>query len=276
MKQKLHFISGLPRSGSTLLAALLRQNPRFHANMSGPLGALFQSNIGLMSAGTEISVLVTEDQKRAILKGLFTSFYESMDKEVIFDTNRIWCSRLPAILTLFPDAKVICTVRSVAWIMDSIERLIRANPFENTRLFADDLERNTTYSRVETLALRNRLVGFAWTALKEAFYGEQADKLLIVEYDLLAKAPDKVLPLIYQFIGEPLFEHDFDNVTFDAAEFDALLGVRGLHKVNRKVQSVSRRTILPPDLFERYSNMEFWRDHTASKANVISTKPAVP
>ncbi|MBU0835751.1 MAG: sulfotransferase, partial [Gammaproteobacteria bacterium] len=26
-----HFISGLPRSGSTLLAALLRQNPRFHA-----------------------------------------------------------------------------------------------------------------------------------------------------------------------------------------------------------------------------------------------------
>ena len=28
---KLHFISGLPRSGSTLLAGLLRQNPRFAA-----------------------------------------------------------------------------------------------------------------------------------------------------------------------------------------------------------------------------------------------------
>jgi len=26
-----HFISGLPRSGSTLLAAILRQNLRFHA-----------------------------------------------------------------------------------------------------------------------------------------------------------------------------------------------------------------------------------------------------
>jgi sulfotransferase len=33
----IHFISGLPRSGSTLLAALLRQNPRFEAGMSGPL-----------------------------------------------------------------------------------------------------------------------------------------------------------------------------------------------------------------------------------------------
>jgi sulfotransferase len=29
MRNRFHFISGLPRSGSTLLAALLRQNPRF-------------------------------------------------------------------------------------------------------------------------------------------------------------------------------------------------------------------------------------------------------
>jgi hypothetical protein len=27
--RRLHFISGLPRSGSTLLSAILRQNPRF-------------------------------------------------------------------------------------------------------------------------------------------------------------------------------------------------------------------------------------------------------
>ena len=32
---RLHFISGLPRSGSTLLAGLLRQNPRFSAAMPG-------------------------------------------------------------------------------------------------------------------------------------------------------------------------------------------------------------------------------------------------
>jgi hypothetical protein len=30
MQDGTHFISGLPRSGSTLLAAILRQNPRFH------------------------------------------------------------------------------------------------------------------------------------------------------------------------------------------------------------------------------------------------------
>ena len=34
---KVHLISGLPRSGSTLLAGLLRQNPQFHAGMTSPV-----------------------------------------------------------------------------------------------------------------------------------------------------------------------------------------------------------------------------------------------
>lgn len=81
--------------------------------------------------------------------------------------------------------------------------LFRANPFDNTKLFTDANERNTIYSRVETLAQRNRLVGFSWSALKEAFYGEQADSLLLIDYDLLLQSPEKVLRLVYQFIGEP-------------------------------------------------------------------------
>ena len=47
---KLHFISGLPRSGSTLLAGILRQNPRFHAAMTGPVGALFGAMLNAMGA----------------------------------------------------------------------------------------------------------------------------------------------------------------------------------------------------------------------------------
>ncbi|WP_442939260.1 sulfotransferase [Nostoc sp.] len=43
MIPKIHFISGLPRSGSTLLGALLRQNPRFHASMSSRYIKLIQS-----------------------------------------------------------------------------------------------------------------------------------------------------------------------------------------------------------------------------------------
>jgi len=268
-----HFISGLPRSGSTLLSAILLQNPRFHAGMTSPVGALFSGVLEQCSAGSEFGAVIDTDLRRRLLRGLFDSFYaDKADKPVVFDTNRLWSSRLPAISDLFPQAKVIACVRNVAWVMDSIERLYRANPFENTKLFGDAVERNTVYSRCETLAQRNRLVGFAWAALKEAYYGEHADSLLIVDYDLLSQAPDRVMRLVYDFIGEPWFEHDFNNLAYDAPEFDQALGLSGLHKVKPKVELQSRRTILPPDLFKQYAELSFWLDGSASAANVIRMK----
>jgi sulfotransferase len=267
---KYHFISGLPRAGSTLLAALLRQNPRCHAGMTSPVAALFTGMLNQFSAGSEFAAMIDIRLRRRLLRSLFDTFYaEGPQREVIFDTSRAWCARMPAVLDLFPDAKVIACVRNVAWVMDSIERLYRANPYENTKLFNDESERSTVFSRVETLAQRNRLVGYAWSALKEAYYGEHASSLLLIEYELLSQAPEKCLRLVYDFIGEPWFEHDFDNVHYDAPEFDQALGLSGLHKVRPKVAAVARRTLLPPDLFEQYAALSFWQNSAGSGANVI-------
>ena len=268
-----HFISGLPRSGSTLLSAILRQNPRFHTDISSPVSTFFSSLLNCVSAGSEFGPVVTPAQRRAVMRGLFDNYYQDCaGKEVVFDTNRMWCAKMPALMALFPRAKVIACVRDVAWVMDSLERKYRADPFENTKLFNDDIERNTVFSRVDTLGQRNRLVGYSWSALKEAFYSEQAASLLVVEYDLLAQSPEKVLPLIYQFIGEPYFEHSFGNLKFDTPEFDANLGLPGMHKVREKVSFQPRTTILPPDLFANYTNMNFWKDTANSRANVIAVQ----
>jgi len=238
MSQRLHFISGLPRSGSTLLAALLAQNPRVHAAMTSPLGSLFGAMLNAMSAGNEYAAFLSAEQKRDVLDGMFQGYLKRYaDKDLIFDTNRFWCAKLPALATLFPDAKLICCVRNVAWIMDSFERALRRNPLELSNLFNDETERNTVYSRVDTLGQRNRIVGFAWSALKEAFYGDEADRLLLVEYELLAQKPQRTLELVYQFLGEEPFQHDVDNVEYQADSFDARLGTPGLHSVSGRSNS---------------------------------------
>src|SRR5580693_5415515 len=103
----IHFISGLPRSGSTLLAAILRQNPRFHAGMTSPVGAMYMALEGAMSRRSEAAVFIEDDQRRHVLSGLFTSYYHAIHKEkLVFDTNRAWCTKLPALTQLFPDAKI--------------------------------------------------------------------------------------------------------------------------------------------------------------------------
>jgi sulfotransferase len=149
--------SGLPRSGSTLLSAILRQNPALHAGMTGPMGSLVSALLREMSSANETAVFIEESQREMILRGLFDSFYHAMHpSQTVFDTNRLWCAKLHVIAGLFPEAKVICYVRHIPWIIDSVERLIRRNRWELSKIFNYDAG-GMVYSRAEGL-----LAATAW------------------------------------------------------------------------------------------------------------------
>jgi sulfotransferase len=70
MRRQFHFISGLPRSGSTMTSAILRQNPRFNAGMSSPIAGLFDGMISQVSAGSELASMVSNEQRARLLRGL--------------------------------------------------------------------------------------------------------------------------------------------------------------------------------------------------------------
>ncbi|MBS0268470.1 MAG: sulfotransferase [Proteobacteria bacterium] len=145
MAGTVHFISGLPRSGSTLLAAILRQNPRFHAAMTSPVALLFAALQHKMSGATEFSLFFDDERRAAILKNVFKAYYERLPPDgVIFDTNRTWAARASLLAGLYPDCRIICCVRDVGWIMDPapIWR-IRRIEFSN-RPQSDGLQRNAS------------------------------------------------------------------------------------------------------------------------------------
>jgi sulfotransferase len=103
--------------------------------------------------------------------------------------------------------------------------------------------------------------GIVWApyvGIKQALAGPEKDQLFILEYNDLTKNPEQTIRALYQFIGEPYFEHDYDNVEGSWDEYDMEIGIK-LHTVRRKVQYVEREHILPPDILEKYRNMEVWR-----------------
>ena len=262
MQNGIHFISGLPRAGSTLLAALLRQNPFFHAGMTSPVGGLFNVLLREMSQGSESAVFIDDSQRERLLRGCFDAYYADIHPvQLVFDTNRQWTTKLPALTALFPKAKIISCVRNPAWVIDSIERLIRRNYLEPSKIFSFD-PGGTVYSRASGLGAPDGMLGFAWNALREAVYGEQNNRLLLVRYETLTANPRGALAAIYQFIGQPLFAHDPAHIEpcYDMIEFDLRLGTPGLHSVGASVRPVARDTILPPDLFSRFEADAFWQD----------------
>jgi len=260
MQHGLHFISGLPRSGSTLLSALLRQNPHIHAAMTSPVGSLVQTMLRGMSQENEGGIFIDDDQRRRVLLAAVDAFYADIHPtRLVIDTNRLWCAKMPTIAALWPSAKVIACVRNIGWCLDSVERQTRRNPLQPSGIFAFD-PGGTVYSRAEGLMSGTGMIGFALNALREAVFDVHRDRLLLLRYETLTSDPEKAMTAVYDFLGLPAFVHDFETIEpdYDAMMFDARIGSPGLHKVGPRVAAIRRETVLPPDLFARYSADPFW------------------
>jgi sulfotransferase len=143
--------------------------------------------------------------------------------------------------------------------MDSFERLTRKNALQPSGIFRFDAG-GTVYSRFSGLTGSDGAIGAAFDSLREAFYSEQSANLMLLTYNTLTQEPARALAAVYDFIGEPAFAHDFNNVDYEAEAFDLKLGAPGLHRVGRVVRAQERSTILPPDLFARLEPDSFWKD----------------
>ncbi|WP_404611877.1 hypothetical protein [Rhodanobacter hydrolyticus] len=140
---------------------------------------------------------------------------------------------------LFQHGRGIACVRHVSWIIDSIERLIRKDAFKPSSIF-NYVPGGTVYSRVEGLANGEGMVGCAYNGLKEAFYGDEASKLMLLRYETPTSDPARAIASIYDFIGEPACKHGFDDISYHADEFDLRAGIACRAQRNRCTRAHQR------------------------------------
>jgi sulfotransferase len=254
-----HFISGLPRSGSTMLSSILKQNPKFHAGVSSNLIALIRTCYEQMNQHSEFRTSKSEQIQKQILMGIFQNYYEDQPQPVVFDTNRLWCNMMYLTSELFPDSKFLICVRDILSIMNSFERMRNQNPLKISTVFPANVDLNV-YTRVRSLMEEGGVIGSPLQALKTAYCSEFRHKLFLIEYDEMCANPEGMMRAIYNLLGEPYFAHDFDNIEDAHDEYDAALNMPNLHKVRKQLKPQHRLTTLPPDIQDTYRNLEFWRE----------------
>lgn len=258
MPRQYHFISGLPRSGSTLLSTLLRQNPRFHASVTSPLYAMTDRMIDAMGADKKYASFFDDTRRARVLRGVFDSFYEDNPAEVIFDTNRLWTGNIALVAQLFPQARIVCCVRDVFRIIDSFERIVRKNPLQYNSLYNFHNE-PSIYGRVQSLMnVRDGVIGGPHSALRSAWFTEFASRLILVRFESLTNKPGETLDKLYALLGEPGFAHDIAGVEGDEPEYDMRIGLPGLHRIRKGVSQGDQPLTIPTDIYQTYAKSDFW------------------
>lgn len=249
----MHFLSGLPRSGSTVLAAILNQNPLIHVTPTSGL-------IGLMGAVAEkwdrdqtIHVQGrNDDDMIRMLRGVMNAKNELIDRPIIIDKNRGW--PMPPIMrtmtkVLNQSPKIIATVRSIPDCIASFVRVV--NP-----------------PNKEQFLLESHLINVVKNAYITLREGMREDPMAfcIVEYDDLLADPRKQLNRIHKFLNIELFNYDFDCIegSVVAEKDDEIWGIKGLHDIKPKLERQHQQTAeeVLGHRFHEFNQVRFWRGET--------------
>lgn len=253
-----YFISGLPRSGSTLLSSILKQNVQFDAGISSPLYYMAK-NFRDVITNSEYNHSVDDEKRKKVLHGIFDSYYYDANKSTIFDTNREWTKETSLLKQLFPYTKILSPVRDIVSILNSFEVIFSKNPFHTNTMLRNNI---SVFARCDELIDSERgVVSRPWMGLREAYFSNP-DMIKFVEYEKLCKNPEETMRSIYEFLEKPYYQHDFENVEYSDEIFDQQCNLKNLHTVRRKLEYSSPRCVLPPEIVRKYSemNMEFWKN----------------
>jgi sulfotransferase len=98
---------------------------------------------------------------------------------------------------------------------------------------------------------------------------QRASQMITVRYESLVRDPEAVMYRLYAKLHEERFPHDFNNVEYDEPDYDAQIGLPGLHRVRPKVEYKDRITCLSPDFFTKHKDVNFWASPKLNRRNVI-------
>lgn len=264
--KKYCFLSGLPRSGSTLLANILAQNPRFHASAtSGILDVIF----GVRNHWDQLAPFqamidrkACEAAKRRVLRAILDAYYADDSRPVVFDKSRSWLAHLElAEAVLGCKARVLVPVRDLREILASFERLWRVAAA--TRQIPQEsqfyVEFQTIEGRCAVWARGDQPLGLACNRVRDALVRGFRDRLHFVPYEALTADPATTMAQIYEFLDEEPFAHDFEHVAQVTHEDDRAYGFPDLHNIRTRVEpALPHWPRVLGEAAAPYANVRFW------------------
>lgn len=236
-----YFLNGMPRSGSTLIANMLNQNPRFWATpTSGLCPLLLQTNAAWNSI-SELRASASVSDKLNTLRGMIRGFHSlPPEREVVFDKSRGWVCAFELLESILGNPpKIIVTYRDIPSILASCEKLFRrelANPASTARWGAN---METIEGRLAHWTSADQLVGGAYNRIRDCVARGHRKHMHFVGFEDLTIWPEETMKRVYEFLEITWFPgHDFSNVEQTTSERDSEHGFIDLHTIRPKVEKV--------------------------------------
>lgn len=232
-------LTGLPRSGSTLLMSILSQNENFYVSADSSLSSLIIKSKNFLFEETRSSQIPYKKLNECVInycRNGAQSWKSTLDREkILLDKSRVWCQNFDFMYHIFPNMKSLVMVRDLKGICNSFEKRHNTSLVIDREEFQYNFTDDNSIKRIDHIFdlwfFRESLI-----TIKDMIDSNKSyqNNVFFIKYEELVTNPENTLNQIYDFLELDYYNHNFENITSFPGN-DNIYQPYGCHEVRSKI-----------------------------------------
>ena len=256
--KQLFFLVALPRSGNTLFASIMNQNPEIAATPNSITLEIMKDLFLLKNTDVFLNY---PDHKSLdnVLDCVYDVYYKDWPQRIIIDRGPVMT---PGNLELVKKHykrpfKCVVLLRDLMDVLASYMQWYT----ENSDAFPNRFNLNSDEEKLSMIMNKDGAVAKDLEAIKNAY--NYPDICHFVKYNDMVTNPKQEFRKIYKFLDEPYFDHRFDNVdqiNVNGLSYDDRIVGSNMHKLfDGPVRKVYNPYIekIPERIKKKYGHIKF-------------------
>jgi sulfotransferase len=255
--KQLFFLVAQPRSGNTLFASIMNQNPEI-ACTPNSITLEIMKDLFLLKQTDVFQNYPDHRSLDNVLDVVYDTYYKDWPQRIIIDRGPVMTPGNFALMQKHfkQPFKCIVILRDLMDVLASYMQWYTENPdaFPNRFNCKNDEE------KLSMLLNKDGAIAKDLEAIKNAF--NYSDICHFVKYDDLVAQPEQEIRKVYQFMELPYFNHKFEDlqqVEVNGMKYDDTIVGKNMHNIRSVVKKVNNPYIdkIPERIRQKYGHIRF-------------------
>ena len=255
--KKLFFLIAMPRSGNTLFASIMNQNPKIVCTANS-ITLEIMKDLFLLK---ETDVFQNYPDHRSldnVLDVVYDIYYKDWPQRIIIDRGPVTTPGNFALMKKHfkRPFKCIVLLRDLMDVLASYMKWYTKNPdaFPNKYNCKNDDE------KLSMIMNKDGAVAKDLQAIKNSY--NYPEMCLYIKYNDLVSQPEQEIKKIYDFIGEPYFNHNFKDlkqININGIGYNDTVVGKNMHTIRTEIKKEYNSYInkIPERIRQKYEHIKF-------------------
>jgi sulfotransferase len=248
----------LPRSGNTLFASLINQNPNL-ACTANSITLEIMKDLFLLKQTDVFQNFPDHRSMNNVMDSVYDLYYKDWPQQYIIDRGPVMTPGNFAVMQQHFKQPIKCII---IWrdLMDVLASYIKW--FENEpTAFPNKYGKNTIEEKLMMLMNKDGAVAKELIAIENALKPENKHMSHIVRYEQLVLDPENTLRSIYNFLEIEYYPHRFHNlnqVVVNGLSYDDRVVGSNMHtiKTEMKLEDNPYKKLIPQSIIDKYGHIK--------------------